>query len=343
MAGSTFNPRPKSINEVVDYILVKLGKQLLEINVTEEQILDRISDAIVYFQEHHIDGTFEGFFKVIIQPSKLVITSALPNNITFCKGDVVTGPAGFSALIHSISENRLEIALTDVVGTLSAGNTVTIGTNDPAITRTVTSLTLGPADLGYIEIPENVEAIVEVLQVPTSGALRPADGQSTTEFNLSFGLGSGYNPYSRYLAQFYQYAGSSLGISFYMQNLRSETMRWMTTLEPWADFNRLLNRAYLNNYDYKANIGNYLVLKVMTAVDPEVYPEMYGDTWFLRYATELVRRQWGENLQKFQDVTLLNGVKVDGKTMVDQAETRIKELEDEMWSRYREPDDFFLA
>ena len=329
MAGSTFNPRPKSINEVVDYILKRLGVQLLEINVTEEQILDRISDAIVYFQEHHIDGTYEGFFKTKIELSKLVLVESVENKATV--GENVIG-TGFSAKIEEISEDFKTLYLCDVVGTVVPTNKVTIHTRPEEFT--VVSLSVGPLDNGgWIEIPTNVEAIVEILQVPTE--LDP-----TATINSS---GSAANLNTMYSSQFFDYRGGKLGTSFYLQQVRQETMNWLTTLNPWVDFNRYTNKVYLNAYDYVNNVGNWVVFKVIVAVDPEEFPEMYGDTWFLQYCVEKVRLQWGENLSKFDEVALLNGVKVNGAKITDMAERRLDKLEEEMHSRYRKPDEMFLA
>lgn len=334
MVGSTFNPRPQSINEVVDYVLKRLGVQLLEINVTEQQILDRITDAIVYFQEYHVDGTYEGYFKTKIEPTALVLEESVENKAS-C-GECVNG-TDFSAIIHSISSDFKTLFLFDVSGTLSATDTVTISNRPEEFT--VNSLTLGPSDTGWVQIPDNVDAIVQVLQVPREGS------GSTSQNTLASLTSDLYSPFSStsYMSQFYNYRGMGLGISFYLQEVRRETMDWLTRLQPWADFNRYTNRAYLNAYDFKQNIGNWLVFKVLVSVDPEEFPEMYSDLWFLQYCVEKVRLQWGENLQKFEDVALLNGVKVNGSKMIDMAEKRIKDLEDEMWSRYRQVDDFFLA
>ena len=42
--------------EFKEYCLRRLGEGVLQINVSDEQIEDRIDDAIQLFQEVHIDG-----------------------------------------------------------------------------------------------------------------------------------------------------------------------------------------------------------------------------------------------------------------------------------------------
>lgn len=333
MAGSTFNPRPATIEAVVDYILKKLGVQLLEINITEEQLLDRISDAIVYFQENHVDGSFRSYIKTVIQPSVLVFPATTSTHAVI--GESITGPNDFSAKILSISTDKKTLGLYNVCGTLAAGAIITFA---DTTTQAITSLTLGPADNGgYLESPANVESVVQILQVPTVGTTASASDMLDSSFSLN------YAPYSTFLNQFFQYGGGKLSLTYGLQQMRQDTQEWLRALTPWMNFNRYRNKIFLENYDFLSNIGNWLIIEVMCSTDPEVYPEMYGDTWFLRYATELVRRQWGENLSKFEEVALLNGVKVNGTKMIDSAEKQIEKLEQELWEKYREPDDFFLA
>ena len=49
--------------QLIDYCLRRLGAPVTEINVDDEQISDRIDDAIEYFQEYHFDGVEKVFLK----------------------------------------------------------------------------------------------------------------------------------------------------------------------------------------------------------------------------------------------------------------------------------------
>ena len=53
------NTRP----QLIDYCLRRLGAPVTEINVDDEQISDRIDDAIEFFQEYHFDGVQKVFLK----------------------------------------------------------------------------------------------------------------------------------------------------------------------------------------------------------------------------------------------------------------------------------------
>ena len=46
-----------------------------------------------------------------------------------------------------------------------------------------------------------------------------------------------------------------------------------------------------------------------------------------RYATSLIKRQWGANLSKFNGVQLLGGVEMNGEAIYTQAQEEIERLE----------------
>ena len=54
---------PNSRNKLIQYCKRKLGEPVIEVNVDEDQIEDRIDEALQYFQEYHSDGTFRAYLK----------------------------------------------------------------------------------------------------------------------------------------------------------------------------------------------------------------------------------------------------------------------------------------
>jgi hypothetical protein len=48
--------RPSSRQELIDYCLRSLGAPVIEINVDDDQIQDRIDEAIQFYQEYHSDA-----------------------------------------------------------------------------------------------------------------------------------------------------------------------------------------------------------------------------------------------------------------------------------------------
>jgi hypothetical protein len=48
---------------LIDYCLRRLGQPVIEINIDEDQLSERVDDALEYFQEYHFDGVEKVFLK----------------------------------------------------------------------------------------------------------------------------------------------------------------------------------------------------------------------------------------------------------------------------------------
>jgi hypothetical protein len=55
--------RPNSRQSLIDYCLRRLGEPVIEINVDEDQIEDRIDDALQFYQEYHADAVAKVYLK----------------------------------------------------------------------------------------------------------------------------------------------------------------------------------------------------------------------------------------------------------------------------------------
>lgn len=55
--------KPTTRQELADYCLRALGAPVLEINIDEDQIEDRIDEAIQFYQEYHSDAVVRTFYK----------------------------------------------------------------------------------------------------------------------------------------------------------------------------------------------------------------------------------------------------------------------------------------
>ena len=57
---------PTSRATLIDYCKRKLGDPVLEINVDEDQLEDRVDEALQYYQEYHSDATLRTYLKHLI-------------------------------------------------------------------------------------------------------------------------------------------------------------------------------------------------------------------------------------------------------------------------------------
>lgn len=73
---------PNSRATFKEYVLRKLGKGVLRIQVTDEQIDDRIDEALKYYYDYHFDGSEKQYYKhLITAQDKTNKYITLPENI----------------------------------------------------------------------------------------------------------------------------------------------------------------------------------------------------------------------------------------------------------------------
>lgn len=59
--------KPRTRQQLIDFCLRKLGHPVIEINVDEDQLEDRLDDALQFFAEYHFDGVEKVYLKYQIQ------------------------------------------------------------------------------------------------------------------------------------------------------------------------------------------------------------------------------------------------------------------------------------
>ena len=103
-------------------------------------------------------------------------------------------------------------------------------------------------------------------------------------------------------------------------------------------FNRLSNRLFID-MDWGTDItaGEYLVMEVFRKLDPDTYADIYDDIYLIRYTTALIKRQWGQNLSKFNGTAMLGGVTLNGPELFSTAIAEQQKLEEEIRLNYEEP------
>lgn len=64
-------PKIQSRIQLIDYALRRLGHPVIEINVDDDQVNDRIDDALQFFSEYHFDGVEKVFLKYKLTPDDI--------------------------------------------------------------------------------------------------------------------------------------------------------------------------------------------------------------------------------------------------------------------------------
>ena len=109
-------------------------------------------------------------------------------------------------------------------------------------------------------------------------------------------------------------------------------------------FNVHLDRLYLDmDWDDKIGDDHFIVIECYRKVNPNTYTDVYNDMYLKKYATALIKKQWGANLIKFNGVQMLGGVQMNGEIIYQQADEEIKLLEEQMLNGFGLPADMMMG
>ena len=109
-------------------------------------------------------------------------------------------------------------------------------------------------------------------------------------------------------------------------------------------FNRHQNRLHIDmDWQRDTTAGEFLIVECYRILDPNAFTDVYNDLYLKKYVTAQMKKQWGNNLKKFQGVQLPGGVTLNGQQIYDEAIQELEKLEADADSRYQLPVDFFQA
>lgn len=113
--------QPTSRTEFKEYCLRKLGKPVIEINVDQDQIEDRIDEALMYYWDYHFDGTEKMYVKYQMTQTDLNNGYILvPENVIgvvnlFPIAGNLTGSGIFSATYQFVLNNLHDFVNYDMI------------------------------------------------------------------------------------------------------------------------------------------------------------------------------------------------------------------------------------
>ena len=114
---------------------------------------------------------------------------------------------------------------------------------------------------------------------------------------------------------------------------------------PHVRFSRHQNRLYidgdLDGEDIKA--GDYVVAEVYEIINSGSFTSVWNDRWLKEYTTALIKRQWGQNLIKFEGMQLPGGVTLNGRQIYEDAMQDIERLREAIRLEHEMPADFFVG
>ena len=202
------------------------------------------------------------------------------------------------------------------------------GTNGVGIvTTTGTSTIVGAATTfsfyetsNYIQVPESVVGIEKIFKFDTS--------------SISGGMFS--IKYQLFLNDLYYFNSVEL-LQYSMVKSYLEDIDFLLTTDKQVRFNKRQDRLYLD-IDWGSQAADeFLVIECYRALDPESFTQIYNDSFLKKYLTALIKRQWGQNLIKFNGVKLPGGIELNGRQLYEDAERELEDIKQRMSMEYELP------
>ena len=173
----------------------------------------------------------------------------------------------------------------------------------------------------YLQVPPNVIGVNKLFHF---------DGSNTLTNNM-FSV-----KYQLFLNDIY-YWGSTELLTYSMVKTYLEDMDFLLTTQKQIRFNKRQDRLYLDIDWGTLGVGEYLIIDCYTTLDPNDYSRVWNDSFLKPYLTALIKRQWGQNMMKFQGVKLPGGVELNGRQMYDDAQKDIEDIMEKMSNTYELP------
>ena len=201
------------------------------------------------------------------------------------------------------------------------------GNSTLGITTTTTTSTVGLSttfDLeenqNYIQIPPSVIGINQIFKT-----------RSDTVYDGLFNI-----RYQLFLNDLYAFGSIDL-LQYSMVQTKLEDITFLLNPNMRYRFNIRQDRLYIDADWAQINVNDYFIIDCFRILDPDDFTRVYNDPFLKRYFTALCKKQWGQNLIKFQGVQLPGGIQLNGRQIYDDGVAELTEIRSKMASDYEMP------
>jgi hypothetical protein len=180
----------------------------------------------------------------------------------------------------------------------------------------------------FIEVPDHVIGIQKVFGVTSNLSANEMWGLSNQYFLLDiFSFSSGYT-FGNFDMSYY-----------YMIKQYFETLDMVVNTGGLVEYryNKRQDRLFIDIDRKRVIEGRYLIIDCWRALDPAEWNQVWNDSFVKRYATALMKRQWGQNLIKYNNVQLPGGITLNGRQIWEDGDNEVKDLEARMLTDYSLP------
>ena len=317
--------KPTTRNQFKDYCLRRLGHPVIEINIDDDQLEDRIDDALQFFHDYHFDGCEKIYMKhqftqedidrrwIYAPDAVIFVHSVLPFDDS--NSSVNMFDLRYQLRLHdlydftSVSYVSYEITMQHI-RTL---NLLFSGTPQFRFNRHQNKLMLDidwsrDAQVGKYVIIECYRKL-EPDTITLTGTVT-----GNTSSNTLVGTSTIFD--QEIIEN--DFITLSNGVEVQVRKINSPT-------EIVIAANTLSANATANT------------------MTKEGYSDVWDDRFLKQYTTAKIKYQWGSNLSKFAGVQLPGGVTLDGPRIMEEAQREIDKIEEEMQSYNILPSEMFMG
>ena len=295
--------RPNTRATFKEYCLRSLGKPVIDINVDDDQVDDRIDEAVQYFSQYHTDGVERMYLKYKVTADDKVRLRA--NN------DFTVSEPGTYADNIELESGTAGDSPGDLI--LEDGKKIQLEGSNLVSTKY-------EENQNYLVIPDSVLSVINVFPL--------SDRANLNMFDVRYQLR---------LNDLYDFSSTSI-VHYELTMRHLDCLDHRLVGEKPIRFNTLSNRLYID-MDWAEDIDadEYLIIECYRQLDPTQHTRMFDDIMLKRYATALIKRQWGQNLSKFNGTAMLGGVTLNGPELFSTAIQEQQKLEEEIRLNFEEP------
>ena len=184
----------------------------------------------------------------------------------------------------------------------------------------VTSLTYVEG-VNYLPLPDSIIGVNNILKINSTNTA------SAGLFNIKYQL---------FLNDVYYYGALDL-LNYSMVKRYLEDLDYLLNPHAQIRFNKLNHKLYLDIDWKEVSDNDYVIIDCYRIVNPGDAPRLYNDWWLKKYLTALIKKQWGQNMIKFNGVQLPGGVQLNGRQIYDDGVSEVEKLEQQLKNEYELP------
>ena len=217
---------------------------------------------------------------------------------------------------------KYEVTEDDVDRGRARGGGTSLGISTTTTTSTVGLSTTFDLEenQNYIQMPPSVIGVNQIFKI-----------RSDTVYDGLFNI-----RYQLFLNDLYAFGSIDL-LQYSMVQTYLEDITFLLNPDMRFRFNIRQDRLYIDADFGVLTAGDFFVIDCFRILDPNDFTRVYNDPFLKRYFTALCKKQWGQNLIKFQGVQLPGGIQLNGRQIYDDGVAELAEIRAKMASDYEMP------